>query len=303
MKIKPIQKIVPHIYLKREIQEFLASQLMIMWQLCILENEGKQANRSSTKTDSLHVGIGEAFLRAMGHFRVQFEDHFLIRSETHNSKGKTQRIKVKDIRGKDFNVDIIVADKISGDIKMAILAKGQMTSINKNSANYQCNAIGEVNRFFGNNQNSGTILTLINAVPTSTYKKQKDDTLVWETVASCTIDEKINTSERDVAKTYLELSCFTDKVKAQVRSITLNYDWQLIDPENTESTSYMNVRSIKTLGHLEKVLKYNIEKKHNFLQVTEGSVSSFCDVVIDFVRNNQSKEGFSEMIQCSAKFS
>ena len=66
------------------------------------ENNAKQKNRSTAKTDQLHSSIGNIIGSLFGEFEPEFNKMFLINTESSNGGSKTKRIpiKVKDCWGK-----------------------------------------------------------------------------------------------------------------------------------------------------------------------------------------------------------
>ncbi|HVI39469.1 MAG TPA: hypothetical protein VM577_02320 [Anaerovoracaceae bacterium] len=258
-----------------------------MWEFCFANKEGKaNTHRSVSKTDTLHKDTAEIVTDMFGGFSDTFRQHFsfVVEKEAVDSKKTSKITKIKDIKNKKFNVDIILEKTDGSDnIHSVFLVKAPLTSLNKNLDNSANSVIGEANRFFGNPENADYQLVFINFIPKNTFVVNKKTGLTKEQVNYF----GLNTVMEGGSESYLEKSVFKDSVKNNIKAITIFYDLKFKNPEyvlDNTKPFYVDLNNIKTTNELNDIITYNIQNNISFVEIGDNDIMELIEYFKVFVK-------------------
>ena len=144
----------------------ISTTMKRMWEFSFAEDGN---NRSSGKTDFLHLSWENILKDSFGDFKDLFVEHFSLMVEKESVKStKTNQIKqIQDIFGSTFKVDMVITHQQK--IHTVFLLKAPLTSINKNRYNSAVCNFGEIDRFYGNHENVDIELVFVNFLPLETF--------------------------------------------------------------------------------------------------------------------------------------
>ncbi len=152
-----------------------------IWRFVFKKNGNE---RSSGKTNILH----ESFINLIKEEVIDLKNLFF--------KVENNGIRINDIldvHNRLFNVDAIIK---SFENDFVFLMKAPISSINKNKYNYNNGLIGEVFRFYGNENNINKKLVFINVVPNNTFRKDnKTKKIVLENTNHLSLEHTLKMSK------------------------------------------------------------------------------------------------------------
>lgn len=243
---------------QEEIEIKMAQMLQKVWHFSFQETGN---HKSSSKTDELHEKWEKIMYSSFGDYEDRYRDFFKLQTEKAKSCGTTNKIAdIQDMYGQKFNVDLLMrkGDKVNA----VFLLKAPLTSINKNRYNYIGNLMGEVCRFYGNEENLNTELVFVNFVPKYNFMVEGDNCKKETT-------KFLSFTNAEV----LKKAPLTDPVKQLIHEVNIEYDLKLpfdmiknkedlknvINVYQSEEEKFIAVQDISGLkNYLE-----NFIKKHN----------------------------------------
>lgn len=204
-------------FIQKQCEDSLAAGIQKMWSF-VYQQKGN--NRSSSKTDDLHAKLESVIYSSFGSYIDHYKTYFSMSVEKlrvkHNKSNKIK--KVKDMFGKNFNVDMSLEDK-NGNLHTIFLLKAPLTSLNKNTFNMINSHFGEIIRFFGNPENKHCKLVFVNFIPVETFSLN----------GKCLKKEKVNyigLTQGDV-NSPLQKSIIQEEYKRNIYNIDIHYDLEL----------------------------------------------------------------------------
>ncbi len=256
--------IINSVDIENKIKSSLSFAMKKMWQFSF-DTSGN--NRSSGKTDYLHNQWGKILELSFGDYEDVFRDNFelVVEKEKTGSNTTNQIKKIIDIFGKHFKVDMLLNH--NDKIHTVFLLKAPLTSINKNRFNSCLNLFGEINRFYGNNDNSKIKLVFVNFTPKQTFTKDdKTKTLKTESV------QYLGLNRDDNGESPLEKSVITDKAKENIHEIHIEYSLNL-------DSSLSNITS-------ENMLKDLINRDTASIKVDSDALNDLKSYIDIFIAQN-----------------
>lgn len=286
-KAKRIPSTIFDEHFAKKIKSSLESYLVEMWKfvysdnkLDTNENNQKDKNRSSTKTDDLHRKFAEVFTDCFGNYKDDFNNSFGFKVETDDVEKQTKRLKAekKDLYGKNFNIDMELNYKDKKETYATVLLKAPMTSIFKNRFNLIDNMLGESLRVLTkeNLQSDSNSILFVTVVPKETFTvNKKKDTIKMEYSNHIALY-----SSADGQNTIVDESAMSDKAKSKIKEIVISYDFTFKD---------------KDFNTLQDV-KDEISKNNDFIAVDDLTIQYFRHYIYDFLKNNEYIPEFKELI-------
>lgn len=276
-KAKRIPTTIFDDHIARKIKISLESYLVEMWKFVYSENKfdtsennQKDKNRSSTKTDDLHKRFAEVFAECFGNYKDDFNNHFGFKIETDDGEKQTKRLKAeqKDLYGKNFNIDMELNHKDKKETYSTVLLKAPMTSIFKNRFNLIDNMLGESLRVLTkeNLQSDNNSILFVTVVPKETFtvnKKQNHIRLEYSNHIALY-------SSSDGKNTIVDESAINEKAKNKIKEIVISYDFKFKDKE------FNTLQDIKN----------EISQNNDFIIVDELTIKYFRYYIYDFLKNN-----------------
>jgi len=289
-KAKRIPSTIFDDHLAKKIKGSIESYLVEMWKfvysdnlLDTHENNQKDKNRSSTKTDDLHRKFAEIFIECFGNYKDDFNNNFQFKVETdgQGTKKKTKRLKSeqKDLYGKYFNIDIELNNIILNETFATVLLKAPMTSISKNRFNLIDNMLGESLRVL-TKQNLQTVdnsILFVTVVPNETFtvnKKRNNLKLEYSNHIALY-------SSSDGQNTIVDESALSDKAKDKIKEIVISYDF------NFKGKEFNTLQELKT----------EISTNNDFIIVDDLTIQYFRHYIHDFLEINKNIPEFFELLE------
>ena len=287
-KVKRMPATIFDDHVAKKIKGSLESYLVEMWkfvysdnQLDTHENNQKDKNRSSKKTDDLHKKFAEVFIDCFGNYKDDFNNNFGFKVETDSNGKQTKRLKSdqKDLYGKNFNIDMELNNKNSDGTYATVLLKAPMTSIFKNRFNLIDNMLGESLRVLTkeNLQTEDNSILFVTVVPNETFTvNKKDNNLKMEHSNHIALY-----SSSDGLNTIVAESAMSDKAKDKIKEIVISYDFNFKGKE------------FNTLQEL----KAEISTNNDFIIVDDLTIQYFRHYIHNFLETNKNIPEFLELLE------
>lgn len=243
---------------QEEIEAKISHMLQKVWHFSF-QTAGN--HKSNAKTDELHEKWEKIIYSSFGDYEDRYRDFFQLHTEKAKLCGTTNKIAdIQDMYEQKFNVDLLM--KKGEAVNTVFLLKAPLTSINKNRYNYIGNLMGEVCRFYGNEENLNTELVFVNFIPKQNFVIDSDNCRKETT-------RFLSFTGAEV----LKKAPITERVKSLIHEINIEYDLRLpfdmiknkedlknvINVYQSQEEKFVSVEDISSL----KVYLENFIKKYN----------------------------------------
>lgn len=125
--------------------------------------------RSNKKTNILHYIFNNNIILWLWKNQLQFHKNYELLTETNFWSSSTSKIRIKDIFNNNFAIDWALKNKNNWKLEYVFLLKSAISSINKNRYNSFNSLVGEMNRFYWNEENKDIKLVFVNILPNNTF--------------------------------------------------------------------------------------------------------------------------------------
>lgn len=281
-KVKKIPLTIFDDRVAETIKQNISAYLVTMWKFVysdnILdsdENNKKEKNRSSTKTEELHEKFEEVLRDCFGNYKEEFNSYYSIKRES----PKQTRIRSEqiDLFGKHFQVDMEMRENETNKLYSTILLKAPMTSIFKNRFNLIENMLGEALRALPPEclESEHNRVLFVTFMPNETYtlnKKKNNVKLEYSKHIGLY-------SSSNGVDTVLDLAAILKKAKDKISEIVIYYDFDF------KNKSFDSIDD----------LKREISENDDFIKVDNKTIDYLRFYFYQFILENSHLEEFNEI--------